>query len=329
MKAQLDTESLIVAFWEHISIPEPTRQKAAERETAFYKTAQVTFCPNACEGGNGICRPGYTLYLPLRDQCDLGRAAAILETDDPVQIVELLEQVEHWENLPIQALAHALECGMDFPLENRPLNIEEMDSLAARLFQDRSSFFSLVGPVLSELPFQWGPDLVWARAIALTAVQVYSWDVDDQDSKQGLALARAFAEVEERFLPCCYAPEALREDGLYMLPPMHRFGWWCSKAFEALDAGDAAGYTRCLREGLNTCNTMKPMVEFLMKHTPELQAPKPSDELRALAEQIRTILAAYPADAPAVVVLKQSEAYQKVAYLIEGFEPPVMGGQLQ
>ena len=40
-------------------------------------------------------------------------------------------------------------------------------------------------------------------------------------------------------------------------------------------------------------------------------------ELLALAEQVRVILAAYPADDPAVVQLKQTLAYQQVAFLIE------------
>ena len=41
-------------------------------------------------------------------------------------------------------------------------------------------------------------------------------------------------------------------------------------------------------------------------------------DLLALAEKVRTILAAYPADDPAVAALKVSPAYRKVANLIEG-----------
>ena len=111
-----------------------------------------------------------------------------------------------------------------------------------------------------------------------------------------------------------------------MLPPMHRFGWWCTKAFAALNQGDAVDYAHCLREGLSTCHTMKPMVEFLMEHTPELQAPQPSAELQTLAEQIRAVLAKFAPDDPAVAALKQSEAYQNVAYLIEGLPAEAWGG---
>ena len=99
---------------------------------------------------------------------------------------------------------------------------------------------------------------------------------------------------------------------------MHRFGWYCVRAFAALETGDTAGYVRLLRAGLETAPEMKPMVEFLTKKTPELQLPPPSPELLAMAEQVRTMLAAYDPNDPAVAALKQSPVYQRVAYLIEG-----------
>ena len=65
---------------------------------------------------------------------------------------------------------------------------------------------------------------------------------------------------------------------------------------------------------------MKDLVGFLTEHTPELQAPPATPELLQLAEQVRILLAQYPADDPAVMALRQSEAYRKVASLIEGAE---------
>ena len=94
-----------------------------------------------------------------------------------------------------------------------------------------------------------------------------------------------------------------------------------------MDAGDLLGYIQQLRKGLTVCEGMKPMVEFLVEHTEGVQ--QPSQELLELAEKVRTLLAAYAPDAPAVAVLKQSPAYQKVAYLVEGAEPPVIGGLVQ
>ena len=152
----------------------------------------------------------------------------------------------------------------------------------------------------------------------------------EPDEENGLALARIFAQMDKVFLPLCYSTEALTEKRLFLLPPMHRFGFYCAQAFDALDGGDAAGYVRLLRKGLVTCDGMKSMVEFLLDHTPELQEkPEPSAELKVLADQIRAVLANFSPDDPAVAALKQSEAYQKVAYLIEGIEVPVIGGVKQ
>lgn len=105
---------------------------------------------------------------------------------------------------------------------------------------------------------------------------------------------------------------------MFLLPSLHRFGWWCARAFQALDGGDALGYVRLLRSGLEAYPGAGPMVEYLTENTPELQAPPPPPELLALAEQVRTLLAAYGPDDPAVQAIKESPVYQRVAYLIEG-----------
>lgn len=90
--------------------------------------------------------------------------------------------------------------------------------------------------------------------------------------------------------------------------------------FKALDNRDAIGCVRCLRDGLSTCESMKPLVEFLLGNTPVLQAPSPPDELLELADKVRTMLSVYDPSDPAVAAIKQSPVYRKVAYLIEKLE---------
>ncbi|MDE7244670.1 MAG: hypothetical protein K2O18_11955, partial [Oscillospiraceae bacterium] len=145
------------------------------------------------------------------------------------------------------------------------------------------------------------------------------------DEVQGLSLAKAFADVERAFLTAYYTLEALQE--LSVLPAMHRFGWRCAQAFDALETGNAVDYARFLREGLTACEGMKGMAKFLLDHTPALQKPKPNNELLHLAEQVRMILSTYPPDDPAVAALKASAAYQRVACLIE--KPEMAGGLVQ
>ena len=326
-----DTALLVSAFWDQLSEPKPSQKQASERKNTVYGTAFNVFMPTRekeAEKGD-FCRYAYTLYLPLRNKCELGRAAAILETEDGTEMAGLLSQVERWGALPIQALARALDYGVTFPLPDKPLNIEEMDELTGRLAADKENFFPLVSRVAEDFTTS-GQALLWARSMSMAAVRIFEWNEENADADTGLSVVRFFAQTEKAFLPFCYAPQALREENLPALPPMHRFGWYCVQAFEALGSGDAIRYVRLLRSGLDVCKNVKNMVEFLLKHTPELQMrPEPSTELLALAEQIRTILANFAPGNPALAAIKQSEAYQKVAYLIEGTETPVMGGLFQ
>lgn len=334
----VDTAPFIQRFWSEINAPKPSREMADRRRARVIALASSWFAPDfvgdetaRMNGGislNGIgqmrpeewnvlsklrpCRYGYTLFRPLLGETELGAAAALMDGEDPETAARLLSEVQCLDELPIQALARALLRGIAFP--DRPLHIEEMDALAARLTQDKASLRTLAERTASvDFSGNW-PALLWTRGLVLAAVKTCEW----KDEERDMALARMFAKVERAFLTAYFAPEVLREGNVFALPVMHRSGWYCARAFEALEAGDAAGYVRHLREGLASCRDMKPMVEFLTEHTPELQAPPPSPELLVLAEQVRTMLAAYDPNDPAVAALKASPAYQKVAYLIEG-----------
>ena len=267
-------------------------------------------------------RSACEMFIILEGQCVLGDAAVLLsETKSKRLNAILTRHQEDLSELPISALLCAMSRGAMFPLPGKPMNMEEMDAFAVQLMQEPEDFLNMACSV------EPGPDaqsLCWAKTVTMAAVKMCNWiDVDRSQE-----LAQAFAKVERQFLPLCYAPDALTDENLFLLPPMHRFGWFCSRAFEALEGGDAVGFARLLRAGLGTCPEMKPMVEFLSEHTPELKPPV-SGELLALAEQVRIMLASYAPDNPMVVMLKQSEAYQQVAHLIEGPELGAFGGLAQ
>ena len=328
-----DTTPLVCAFWDQISQPKPDQKRADGRMNAVYGAALSAFTPKF-RGEEAekekYRRHAYTLYLPLRDKCELGRAAAILETEDTAEMAGLLSHVERWDALPIQALVRALDFGVAFPLLDKPLNVEEMDGLTGRLAADKENFFPLVSRVLKDDFAATGQTLLWARSLSMAAVRVFDWAEENADADTGLSVVRDFVQTEKAFLPFCYAQQALREENLSVLPPMHRFGRYCVQAFEALNSGDAISYVRLLRSGLGVCSNVKDMVEFLVKYTPELQMQsEPYAELCDLADQIRAVLANFAPDDPVVAALKQNEAYQKVAHLIEGASVPVAGGLLQ
>ena len=242
---------------------------------------------------------------------------------------QALSYVQHWNELSVPALFHALECRTQFPLQDRPLNIEIMDSLAARLSVEKERFLLLVLSLSKSTNAEDWQELCWMRGLLMSAVRTYPWSSKEQDEEQGMALARRFARMEREFLPRCYAAETLQEGALFVLPPLHRFGWYCARAFDVLEQGSPVEYIRLLRAGLDACEGMTDMVEFLASRTQEVQQLITPPELNALADQVRVILARFTPNDPAVAALKQSEAYQKVAHLIEGNATPVWGGLLQ
>lgn len=320
-QSAVDTQDQLLTFWEQINSEVPKKGWGMLRRNAVIAQVARAYSPGLRleENKNGF-RHSYTLFLPLRDKHELGIAAAILESNERDEISNLLHTVENWEELPSPALVCAIKAGVEFPLADRPLTMEKIDGLIRRLAENKEELLELTKSADKMSTIQ---SLTWVRGLFLAAVKICDW----QDETAGLDLARGFAAVEQKFLSLCYAPKLLRPENLFVLPSMHRFGWYCIRAFEALDGGDTVGYVRLLRKGLDTAKEMKPMVEFLTEHTPELR--NPSQELLELADKVRGMLSAFDLDDPAVAAIKASPVYQKVAYLIEGIEAPVMGGLAQ
>ena len=321
-ETELDTASLMGRFWDQINQPLPDEAMEKKRRKAFLQTAAASLTPYYRSDEttrNTFVRHSYTALLPLEGRCVLGDGAAILEETEP-EVLETRLARGDVEDLPIAALAHALKCGARFPMPKSPLRMETMDALAGRL-GPFGGLFELAGST-SEENLQ---SLYWKRALLLAAIRSCDW----KDEENGLELVNAYVALERQFLAGYYTDALLSEAGAYLLPPAHRFGFYCVRAFDAMHGEDTVGYVRLLRLGLDSCKEMKEMVEFLLSHMEKMQSLSAPPELKALADQVRVILARFDSNDPAVAALKASEAYQKVAYLIEGFAVPVRGGMAQ
>lgn len=316
----IDTANLVLQFWEHLCKAVPDQERANQRKAAFIQAGSVMFLREyreTEENGTQFYDNAYAVFLLLEDICPLGTAARILKTTMPQELEAKLHRVEHWNEVPIQALLHALEQNIPFPLPDKPLDMETMAGLAARLAQDRKNFLPLVRRLTEHIGEREWPELVWVQTLLAAAVRTYPWSSSEQDEEDGLALARSFARVEQEFLPLYYAEGMLREERLLALPALHRLGWYCVRAFESLENNRPVEYVRLLRAGLDVCEEAKDIVEFLVDHTREVQQTMVPPELKALADKVRLILSRFEPNDPAVIALKQSEAYQQVAYLLE------------
>jgi len=326
-RSMIDTDSIVKKLWEQITSPVPNEDRAVQRRNEMIRVAADFFGRRYQESEaalDSFCRHAFAMFLPVAGDCVLGDAAEIMTEQNVFKLEQQLSKVEDWDVMPISALAHALKMGAAFPPANKPLKMEELDILAGRLANDSECIHILIDRLPEDLPQMGMRDLDWTRSLIMAAIRsVSDWKVEGE-SEWNMGVARKFARIEKMFLPRCYSAEVLSVENIDIIPPMHRFGWYFVQAFGALDAGDTLGYVRLLRAGLEACNEMKAMVEFLIDNTPQL-APQPSDELTALADRVRLLLSQYAPDDPAVAALKQSEAYKRVEYLIEGMPAPVWG----
>ena len=162
--------------------------------------------------------------------------------------------------------------------------------------------------------------VVWNHALLFAALTVADWESDDAETLQWLI--ETYVILASTVLNFYYNPEILCEEMVGLLPDMHHFGWFFLQAVSAKENRDNLAYIRWLRKALKAVPAMKAMVEYLLKDvTANLEEngnekAAADAELMSVAAQIRTILAQYAPDDPAVVALKQTPAYQAVAHLI-------------
>lgn len=344
-QTQLDISACLVSFYEQIGQKDPKGEAHTLRLTAFHVIAAAAFEKNYREQEEereGYWRPAYTAFFVLADRCEAGRGAKIMMSADPMEMRAILADVEDWQMLPIEALEHALAAGVPFPLEEKPLNLEVLDGLAARLTHNDNTARQMALALSDTQEYPTRQSLQWTQSVVLAALRTFDWRAEEKEDKpnssfayskeekdsdkkpkqtcipeEGFDLLCRFAQVESALLPLLYTPEVLTEQNAALLPSMHRWGLYCSLAMEALESGQPHEYLSLLRRGLKACPGAKDMVQFLLDRFQEDARPKASPELLALAEKVRTILSAYSPDDPAVAAIRQSPAYQQVAWLIE------------
>lgn len=316
--SDLDIGEEAQRLWAEIKSPEPTEQKSEERKKAFLHKASEAFRPKRIkeeEEGPDITRPAYTAFQFLKGEDPRGDAAAFAALTDKSAMEQALADLD-LNKTPIMALEHALRNNVHFPPRGKKLTIEEQDRLASRLAKTSPYLPQLVDEAVKGATDAYG--LFWARAMLLAAVQVQDWE----EENDGLwTLCQDFSRIEGKFINMCYQKRMLSDDYITLIPPMHRFGWLCSQAFEAFERNNILRFIKLLHKALELNPEMKGMVSFMLsevkrgQHKNKIASAPP--ELVMLAEKVRGILSAYDPGDPALESLKSSPLYQKVAWLIE------------
>lgn len=317
-KYKIDMGGQMLRFWEDLM----NCQRKDELIGTFRAAAArcFTIAQRSAEDNSGH-RHSYTIFLPMEGKNEIGNAAAIMEETNAQRLTQKLMKLEKWDEVPIYAIAHALLNGAEYPLPGRAVTLEDIDTLVGRLNAVEGAIPTLALQAADGALDTW-TSLIWGRALTLAAVRSYHWEAEkDTVPGQGIQLVEAFAKVEEKYLPRCYAQESLTQETVWTLPFMHRFGWYCVKAFQARADGDSVTYVSLLREGLSAAPETKKTVAYLL-HDMERQekarkiAAAPA-ELLELAEQMRELLARFSADDPEVLKIKSSPAYQQISWFLE------------
>ncbi|MBM6724657.1 glycosyltransferase [Pseudoflavonifractor phocaeensis] len=266
-------------------------------------------------------KPAYPLLVALGD-CDLAYGAQVMLEEEPRCVERAAERIEDWEILPFVVPLKVLSLHLPMPERFFEIPVEKIAEYAGNLAS------KLGGQMIDLLPdadAHSPMERLWSYDLHIGAIKFADWEKGEPEKL--MALYRRFLRQSEQFLCWYYHPDILNQDMVRVLPGMHRFAWYCCQAERSLAQGDELAYVRNLRASLKNAPGMKRMVDFLLKRMEQRQKEKNAPpELLELAEKVRQVLAQYQPDDPAVQALKESEAYRRVAYLIEGVEAPVFGG---
>lgn len=249
--------------------------------------------------------------------CELGWAARLMDAEAE-EGQELLERIRDWRQVPAVAIRRAVELVLPLPESFFRRSAQENRNTAAALTSgQKPEFVSTLLDWMDGCDFTASmPRFQFAFELTMAALRTENW----QSPKRAKRLCGQFLSLAADYMPNYYSSALLEsEEDWNALPGMHQFALLLLKGQSAWESGDELGWVRALRQALQAAPAMKNMVEFMKRHRPA----RPADpQLRELADQIRTVLARYAPDDPAVIALKQSEAYRKVAYLLEdGAEP--------
>lgn len=252
---------------------------------------------------------------------DVGYSAKALLQQDDYEMIKCAECIQDWGNVMSLLYERILEKHLLFPPKFYQQNSEVWGSVASAL------------PILPELCAKF---LSYAENVPALTVEQQSWysnlasallTAKKWDSQtQAVALCRCFAQVDQELVAQMYLPQILTDTSIHLIPIGHRFSWYLKQAFEAIQTGKLKESIAILRKALESAPVYNAAIDALLDYISTLNS---SPELLALAEKIRGILSQYSPDDPAVQAIKESAAYQKVAYLIDGVNPPVVGGLLQ
>ena len=247
--------------------------------------------------------------------CDPARCARALLSDDPETVRLELSRIENWNHTLDAVVTHAVTLSIPLPEGFFTQRNDDFAVLATKVkdwAKDKTA--QTVLQYVAVEPYEDSlVKLLWLDNLTSVALFAADW----ANEEEGVALCKLFIQLEGDILTNLYRYEVIEEEDLLALPAVHRFGWRLCKGMESLSENNGTAFIQQLKAGVKDVPEMKKAVAFLSEHIDQLRPVVVTPEMQELAAQIQAVLAQYEPDDPAVAALKESPAYQQVAYLLE------------
>ncbi len=265
--------------------------------------------------------PAYPLIEALGD-CDLGNSAKIMQINDKTEIELLSKKIEDWTFVPNAVPMHILINCAKFPdkFYNQSANrIQDLAGEIVAILNEKFVDICLKWIKESEIS-EFALNKIWTYSILLGSMRIANWK-DENCLEKYKELINRYINYSDLFINWYYNPNLLNEEMAIVLPSMHHFGWLMIKYEDAKKRGNQVESISWLRKALDVAPVMKNFINSLLKYSENeqerLMYEEASPELLMLAEKVKSILDNYPESDPIVKEIKSSDAYKKVAYLIE------------
>ena len=252
----------------------------------------------------------------------IGICAKIVNARNKVEAEKLLNKIENWEEFMPLALKNALLLKCDLPEEFYLLSSSRLAVILSDLTKATEEIADVIANhYCKDENLKEFPKISFIFNLLLNSL----FNNNISLSKElKLTIIENFCFVADRYLNSCYNENLLNsEDYMNCLPMLHLFSWLLVNAFKEKQE-NPLGYIKTLKEIIQKIPQAKQIVEFLIeefKNEEELKRQEKiktaSPELLAMAEQLKTMLKAFPENSPELLAIKQSPVYQQVKFLIE------------
>ena len=328
LEKSTDVSELIEDISRLILHSEPQDSLEWDRKTSFQRTFEKAF-QDGWNSDNDEERPAYRLISLLGDSVYSPCANIMLEEQEKV-INHNLELITDWKRVPPAVFVRLMELEIAIPeaffvqatLDRITSIVKSLPSLMDD-FEEKSYQYAVGSPQNATIG-----QLTWNVNLILEVCMIHDWRKRDEF---GITLYQSCCHIMKQFFKAYYCAQMLENaDYARVLPEAQMAGWYLVQAEQARSNDDLRSFARILKEMVHKLPAWKKMIGFLGEYYAPASEPLELDkdalqekddavskELLALAQQIKTILAQFPANHPSVKALKMSDAYQKVAKLIE------------